>query len=203
METALAILMVLGVFVGIPAIIGLAIAGLYIRGGRRVRRAERAKALGAAAEALQMESAKTPSKAVAKEATKRLELLGNRTFQWAILVLLCLYYPLIYYFGEIVDHFGWEALRWDFFYTVHDIHRVVFLIPILYASYCFGIKGGVITTVFAFAVFLPRGLLLSPYPDPMSRMVVFVIFALCFGIFVGTLRNRLEKLQHDIDASQK
>lgn len=45
METTLAILMVLGIFVGIPAIIGLAIAGTYIRGDRRVRRAERAKAM--------------------------------------------------------------------------------------------------------------------------------------------------------------
>lgn len=203
METALATLMVLGIFVVVPALLGLAIAGAYILSGRRVSRAERAKALAAAAEALQMEPAKTPSKAVAKEATKGLELLGNRAFQWTILVLLCLYYPLIYYFGEIVDHFGWAALRWDFFYTVHDIHRVVFLIPILYASYHFGIKGGVITTIFASAVFLPRGFLLSPYPDPISRMVVFVIFALCLGIFVGTLHNRLEQLQHSIDASQK
>ncbi len=45
METTLAILMVLGIFVGIPAIIGLAIVGLYTRGDRRVRRAERAKAM--------------------------------------------------------------------------------------------------------------------------------------------------------------
>ncbi len=45
METTLAILMVLGIFVGIPAIIGFAIAGLYLQSNRRVRRAERAKAL--------------------------------------------------------------------------------------------------------------------------------------------------------------
>jgi len=203
METTLAILMVLGIFVGIPALIGFAIGGTYMLSDRRVHRAERAKALGAAAEALQMEPAKAPSKTVAKEATKGLELLGNRAFQWTTLVFLCLYYPLIYYFGEIVDHFGWEALRWDFFYTVHDIHRVAFLIPILYAAYCFRIKGAVITTIFAFAVFLPRGLFLSPFPDPTSRMVVFVIFAAGFGIFVAILRNQNERLQHLIDSSKK
>ena len=49
METTLAILMVLGIFVGIPVVIGLAIAGVYALGGRRVVRAERyAKALGEA-----------------------------------------------------------------------------------------------------------------------------------------------------------
>ncbi len=45
METTLAILMVLGIFVGIPALIGFAIAGTYMRSDRRVRRAERAEAV--------------------------------------------------------------------------------------------------------------------------------------------------------------
>lgn len=44
METTLAILMVLGIFVGIPAVIGFAIAGMYILGDRQAVRAERAKA---------------------------------------------------------------------------------------------------------------------------------------------------------------
>ncbi len=45
METTLAILMVFGIFVGIPVVVGLAIAGTYILGDRRVRRAEHAKAM--------------------------------------------------------------------------------------------------------------------------------------------------------------
>jgi hypothetical protein len=48
METTLGILMVLGIFVGIPAVIGFAIAGVYIMSDRRARRAERAKVLGKA-----------------------------------------------------------------------------------------------------------------------------------------------------------
>jgi len=56
METVLAILMVLGIFVGIPALIGFVIAGAYILKDHRVRTAERAKALEeAAARALQEE----------------------------------------------------------------------------------------------------------------------------------------------------
>jgi len=57
METTLAILMVLGIFVGIPAVIGFAIAGIYMLGDRRVRRAKRAKAL-AEAEAVAKEPAR-------------------------------------------------------------------------------------------------------------------------------------------------
>jgi flagellar biosynthesis component FlhA len=45
METTLAVLMVLGIFVGIPAVIGFAIAGMYILSDRRARRAERVQSL--------------------------------------------------------------------------------------------------------------------------------------------------------------
>ena len=48
METTLAVLMVLGIFVGIPAVIGFAIAGVYTWGHRQTVRAERAKAPGKA-----------------------------------------------------------------------------------------------------------------------------------------------------------
>ena len=177
METFLAILLALVIFVGIPLIIMLMIAIVYA-----ARLQSRARALGEAEGAIKVHT-----------------VLANRGVQLTILVLLCVYYPIIYYFSELVDHFGWEALHWQFFYTIHDIHRVVFLLPICFAAYCFRIKGAVITTIFAFAVFLPRGIALSPYPDPMSRMVVFVIFALILGIFIGTLRNQNERLQHQYE----
>jgi hypothetical protein len=45
METTLAILMVLGIFVGIPAVIGLAIGGAYILRDRQSRKAEHADTL--------------------------------------------------------------------------------------------------------------------------------------------------------------
>jgi flagellar biosynthesis component FlhA len=48
METTLAILMVLGIFVGIPAIVGFTIAGVYVLAGRRFRKAQHATALGQA-----------------------------------------------------------------------------------------------------------------------------------------------------------
>ena len=48
METTLAVLMVLGIFVGIPAIIGFSIAGVYVLSDRRARRAERAQSVAEA-----------------------------------------------------------------------------------------------------------------------------------------------------------
>jgi len=48
METTLAVLIVLGIFVGIPAVVGFAIAGIYIISDRRGLRAKRAKAVAEA-----------------------------------------------------------------------------------------------------------------------------------------------------------
>lgn len=45
MELALAIFMAIGIFVGIPALIGVLLLGIYTRSDRRIRRAERSQSL--------------------------------------------------------------------------------------------------------------------------------------------------------------
>lgn len=67
METVLAILMVLGIFVGIPAVIGFSIAGIYILSTRRAVSTERAKAVGT-------EAAEISGEAVAGETTRQPEI---------------------------------------------------------------------------------------------------------------------------------
>ena len=106
---------------------------------------------------------------------------------------MLIFCTLFYYFGELVDWAGWNALRWDFFYSVHDIHRLLFLAPIIYTGYTARVKGALIVTLGAFAVFLPRSFLISPYPDPLLRMVLFTIIAGAIGAFIGVLRNRSEQ----------
>jgi len=67
METALAILMVLGIFVGVPALIGFATAGVYILSDRRVRKAKAAKALEAVTEVPGVQPAETPAEEPTRE----------------------------------------------------------------------------------------------------------------------------------------
>lgn len=52
MELALAIMMVLGIFVAIPAAIGFVIVGVFVLNTRRIRKAECAKAVEKAEEIL-------------------------------------------------------------------------------------------------------------------------------------------------------
>ena len=62
-----------------------------------------------------------------------LAVLKRRDF-YIFYILLCLvaFCTLFYYFGELVDFHGWESLRRGFFYGVHDVHRLLFLAPIIY-----------------------------------------------------------------------
>ncbi len=115
----------------------------------------------------------------------------NRVYLKPLIIFLLLgFCSLFYYFGELVDWAAWNALRTDFFYGIHDIHRLLFLAPIVFAGYVARVKGAVIVTLISFIIFLPRAFFISPYPDPLLRMVLFVLFAGVIGILVGIIRNQ-------------
>jgi signal transduction histidine kinase len=129
-----------------------------------------------------------------------LDVLRRRDFHRSFVIFLFIYYSIIYYFGELVDLFGWEVLRWEFFYGVHDIHRLFFFIPIIYASYVFKMRWGLLTALAAFFVFLPRALFISPFTDPILRVVLSGIIACIMASITGIAskeyehRKQLEKL---------
>jgi len=125
-----------------------------------------------------------------------LTVLRNRNFHRVFLTFLFTHYALLYYFGEVIDLAGLEILRREFFFGIHDIHRLFFLIPIVYAGYCFRVRGAVITTLAAFIVFLPRALFISPFTDALFRMVLFTLIAGTTGVLTGIARNEYERRRH-------
>ena len=128
---------------------------------------------------------------------KILGLLRSRNaFSFYTLFLMWAVCTLFYYFGELVEFAHWEALRWQFFYSVHDVHRLLFLAPIIYAAYVFGIKATVIITIISLMTFLPRALFISPYPDPLVRMVVFTLIAGIMGYLTAIVRRESERRAH-------
>jgi PAS domain-containing protein len=122
-----------------------------------------------------------------------LEIMSKRSFHIILLSLLFIYYSVVYYFGEIVDLAGWESLRWEFFYGVHDIHRLFFLIPVIYTGYVFRIRWALVVTFIAFLVFLPRALFISPFSDPLIRIVLFTLLSGIVGTLTGLFRNESER----------
>ncbi len=128
---------------------------------------------------------------------RALAVLRERNFFsfWTLFFLFWVC-TLLYYFGELVDFAGWESLRWEFFYGVHDVHRLFFLAPIIYAGHIFRVRGAIITTIATLIIFLPRALFISPFPDPILRIVLFTLIAGTISVLIGKARNESERRRH-------
>jgi len=122
-------------------------------------------------------------------------LTSPNAFSYYLLFLMWAVLTLFYYFSEIVDLAGWEALRWEFFYSVHDVHRLLFLIPVIYAAYVFGIKASIIINIISLMTFLPRALFVSTYPDALARMLVFILVSGTVGYLIAVLRKAQKRTQ--------
>ena len=131
---------------------------------------------------------------VTSRRSKARDLLRSRDF-FIFYGLLSLFgiCTLFYYMGELVDSAGWTALRWDFFYSVHDIHRLFFLVPIIYAAYFYRVKGALIVTFASFIVLFPRALYISDFPNPLLRSTLFIVVAGFVGTLIGMIRNEAEQ----------
>lgn len=117
---------------------------------------------------------------------------AHRSYILPILIVLC---TIFYYFGELIDWAAWNSIRSEFFYGVHDIHRLVFMAPIIYAGYYGRVRGAIIITLITFLIFLPRAFFISPYPDPFLRMLLFTIIAGVIGVLTGVVRNEADKFR--------
>jgi len=136
-----------------------------------------------------------PGKGTVERKTPSAQTRIRTFFRPFILPLLLLFCTGFYYFGELVNWGVWDALRSEFFYGVHDIHRLLFLAPIIYAGYYGRVKGAVIVTLVSFAIFLPRAFFISPFPDPLLRMVLFTIVAGLIGSMTGVIHNQMDRVK--------
>ena len=111
---------------------------------------------------------------------------------WSIVVLMTIC-TMFYYMDVIIDFFGWKNMHWSIFYTVHDLHRTLFLIPVLYVAFIYRTKGAIITTLLSLLIFLPRVLLVSPYPDPLLRVSIFIIYMGILGVLLSLFLNSISE----------
>jgi PAS domain S-box-containing protein len=128
----------------------------------------------------------------------------NRHF-WYIAILM-LVFTIFYYMDALLNLTGWENLKWTIFYTVHDLHRSLFIIPVVYATTVFRIRGAIWTSALLVLIFLPRAIWISPYPDPLLRAAVFVaaigLLSYFLGLFINNQGER-KKLEKNLLLAQK
>jgi PAS domain S-box-containing protein len=154
---------------------------------------------------MSIEKKRKPIKEIADNTDhqKRTSVWRDARF-WYITVLMIVC-SVFYYMDVIVDFGGWLNLHWGLLYTVHDLHRALFLIPIVYAAYVFKVRGVIVTTSLSLLIFLPRALFVSPYPDPLLRAVISTVIMGIVGIMVAVLLNAIserKKLERDLRQTQ-
>ncbi|MBA7469440.1 hypothetical protein ES707_04709 [subsurface metagenome] len=99
---------------------------------------------------------------------------------------------VFYYFDTIIDFMGWPNPQWGIFYTVHDLHRLLFLIPVFYAARAFRLRGAIVTALITMLVFLPRAIFIAPYPDALLRPIIFFISLGIMGVLIALQFDAIE-----------
>jgi len=117
-----------------------------------------------------------------------------RFYRYYILGLMFLACSIFYYAGEIVDFFGWQSLHWVVFDSIHDFHRLLFSVPILYAAHAFGIRASVIVTLISGGMWAPRALFISPYPNPVFRAYVSLMVMGTMGYLTALVMNKSKRI---------
>jgi signal transduction histidine kinase len=114
---------------------------------------------------------------------------GVRSPHFWIIAALMAVLTLIYYAGYTplanLGSFFTDAFP-------HDLHRTLFLIPIIYAALSFRMRGALGASFVFLCVVLPRTFY-SPYTDPLVRPILFVLFTAFLGILTALLIDRVEK----------
>ncbi|MCX6006685.1 MAG: PAS domain S-box protein [Chloroflexi bacterium] len=118
-------------------------------------------------------------------------VIGDKHFY--ILLALFVACAVLYYFGELVILYGWEALRWPIFYTIHDLQRMLFLVPVLYSSYYYRLRGAILANIISLLIFLPRAIFVAPGLETTIRTAFFVIMAAVFSVLTVLIFNQRDK----------
>ena len=122
---------------------------------------------------------------------------------WIIVALMAIF-TISYYADELgID---WLPLGHRFFDAeyIHDIHRLLFLIPMVYCAIVFRLKGAIVISVATLCIVFPRALFFSPNPDPVLRTLIFSVVASAATLSLGLERDRRlreNKAHRDLEES--
>lgn len=114
---------------------------------------------------------------------------GVRSPHLWIIVAVMAVLTLVYYAGQTplahVSGFFTDAFP-------HDLHRVLFLVPVIYAALLFRVRGALSASLVFLVIVLPRTLY-SPYADPLVRPLIFVLFTALLGVLTAVLMNLIDE----------
>ena len=114
---------------------------------------------------------------------------GVRGPHFWIIVALMAVLVLVYYAGRT------PLARLAPFFTdayLHDLHRLLFLPPIIYAALTFRVRGALVASLAFLCIVLPRTFY-SPYADALLRPLLFVLFTAVVAVLTALLMDRIDE----------
>lgn len=108
---------------------------------------------------------------------------------WIILVLFALI--TLAHYEETLEHPAFLThLTGNLGLDRHAFERILFLIPIVWSGFLFGIKGSIITSLVALACMLPRAIVISQYPQDaiFETCAVFIVGGCVSGLLAFSVR---------------
>ncbi|MBE0481748.1 MAG: PAS domain S-box protein [Dehalococcoidia bacterium] len=131
-------------------------------------------------------------------------LIRNTHF-WVILLLFAALTFLQYV--EQLGILGTQPPSEHFGLTRHSLERIVFLIPIIYGGYIFGLKWGLTIAGGALAVMLPRAIFISNYPgDALLESLGVVVVGGLACLWTWTIsreRERFRSALEDLESAHR
>ncbi len=111
---------------------------------------------------------------------------------WLILALLVLI--TLPHYGETLEHPAFLThLTANLGLERHAFERILYLAPIVWASFLFGWRGGLVTSLVALACMLPRAVFISPYPkDALFETSAVFIIGNILVVSLASLRRERE-----------
>lgn len=102
----------------------------------------------------------------------------------------------------LISYFHFFPLHFDFIAqdTFHVLLRRLYYVPVLYAAFRFGLKGGLITSLTVTALFLPHaastmGGLMGTSVDNLFEVILYNVLGITTGLVVDSRRRQLHRYQ--------
>ena len=122
-----------------------------------------------------------------------MKILRNYHF-WLILVVFTLF-SLLHY-AEQIGIGGTTAPSLHFGLTRHALDRILFLLPIIYSGFVFGLTAGLATCLAALLVMLPRAIFISPAPqDALLEVGGVLVVGVLACLWLWTRAKEREKFR--------
>ncbi len=123
-----------------------------------------------------------------------LSVLRNRHIWY--LTLLILAASILAFHDFLLHAVGLPHTGWGAIFEAHSLHWILFLLPLLYGTYVFGVRGAVIIIPIVTSLFISHTVFLLPAGlEHLFADMAFFVLVCIMGILMAVSRNQREQVR--------